>query len=104
MIDIFIILSPILARKRCRGFIPGLFILGSDDGDYNTFASSGFKKNAVFYILDRNTGKIIDKVENVAGDIRSTAVFHKEHLYFTTKGGELWKVRISDEGKVLDTH
>lgn len=77
--------------------------VGSDDGDYNTFASSGFKKNAVFYILDRNTGKIIDKVENVAGDIRSTAVFHKEHLYFTTKGGELWKVRISDEGKVLDT-
>ena len=70
--------------------------VGSDDGDYEGSYTDG----ACFYTLDPVTGKIIDKIGGIAGDIRTTTVYDNGYLYFGTKGGILYKVEVDADGKL----
>lgn len=67
---------------------------GSPEGDYTA--------NAVFYTLDPTTGQIIDRIDNIKGDIRTTVVYDNGHLYFSTKGGTLYKVDVDSEGNLTN--
>lgn len=65
---------------------------GTNEGDYTA--------NAVFYTLNPKTGKIIDRIDKIKGDIRTTVVFDNGHLYFSTKGGTLYKVDVDENGNL----
>ncbi len=72
--------------------------VGSDDGDYE----SSYTDGACFYTLDPSTGEIIDKIGGIAGDIRTTTVYDNGYLYFGTKGGVLYKVKVDANGHLSD--
>lgn len=77
-------------------------VFGSDDGQNNTFGESGaasYTMTSILYSCDRRTGEVVDKLENCKGDIRSTIVHHNGYLYFTSKGGVLYKVKLGADGK-----
>lgn len=65
---------------------------GTNEGDYTA--------NAVFYTLNPKTGKIINRIDKIKGDIRTTVVFDNGHLYFSTKGGTLYKVDVDENGNL----
>ncbi len=70
--------------------------IGSDDGAPEGENSA----NAVFYTLDPKTGKIIDKIEGIKGDIRTSTVYDNGYLYFSTKGGQLHKISVDNKGRL----
>ena len=67
---------------------------GTNEGDYTA--------NAVFYTLNPKTGEIIDRIAKIKGDIRTTVVFDNGHLYFSTKGGTLYKVDVDENGNLTN--
>ena len=72
--------------------------VGTDDG-----AGEGSEKgNAIFYTLDPKTGAVIDRIDGVKGDIRSTVVYHEGKLFFSTKGGQLHRVSVTETGKLSE--
>ena len=76
-------------------------IFGSDDGQYTLFAdagSSAYTDTAMLYAVNKKTGVLADKIEGCSGDIRSTVVYHNGFLYFTSKGGKLYKVKLKSDG------
>ena len=75
----------------------GFIVFGSDDG-----AAAGTDSTSVLYSLDKKTGKPIDKITDIAGDIRSSIVFKDGYLYFSTTSGRLYKVRIYASGIFYD--
>ena len=70
--------------------------VGSDDGT----REGDYTANGVFYTLNPTTGDIIDKISGIKGDIRTTTVYDNGHLYFSTKGGLLYKVDVDENGKL----
>lgn len=70
--------------------------VGSDDGT----AEGVYTPNAVFYTLDSKTGEIIDRIDQIKGDIRTTAVYDNGYLYFATKGGLMYKVSVDADGNL----
>lgn len=70
--------------------------VGSDDGT----KEGDYTANAVFYTLHPTTGEIIDRIDNIKGDIRTTAVYDNGYLYFSTKGGHLYKVSVDKDGNL----
>ena len=80
-------------------------VFGSDDGQNNTFGNAGdssYTETSILYCCDRLTGEIKDKLEGCKGDIRSTVVHHNGYIYFTSKGGVLYKVKLGSDGKFSD--
>lgn len=77
----------------CENFIA----IGSDDGanDYGEPAES-----ACFYTLGPESGEIIDKISGIEGDIRTTVVYDEGFLYFCTKGGQVYKVAVEENGEL----
>lgn len=73
--------------------------VGSDDGT----SEGDYTANAVFYTLDPETGTIIDRIGQIKGDIRSTAVYDNGYLYFNTKGGLLYRTAVDSTGQFSDT-
>lgn len=71
---------------------------GSDDG----FLEGTDKKTAGFYTVNPATGEIIDRLADLNGDVRTTAVYSGGYLYFATKGGSLYKVQVDENGKMGD--
>jgi hypothetical protein len=78
-------------------------LVGSDDG------SSGYQsETAVFYSLDPRTGDVIDAINGIKGDIRSTVAFVKNELndggtaFFSTKGGLFCTVKVDVNGKFIN--
>lgn len=78
-------------------------LVGSDDG------TSGYQsETAVFYSLNPRTGEIIDKINGVKGDIRSTVSFIKNEsdnggtAFFATKGGLFCTVKVEENGKFVN--
>ena len=69
--------------------------VGSDDGSYE----GDYEKGAAFYTLNPLTGIEIDSIHGIEGDIRTTTVFHDGYLYFSTKGGVLYKAKVTDDGR-----
>lgn len=80
-------------------------VFGSDDGQNNTFGASGdtsYTETSTVYCCDRMTGEIVDRIDGCKGDIRSTIVHKDGYLYFTSKGGVLYKVKLGSDGKFSD--
>ena len=63
---------------------------GTDEGDYTA--------NAILYSVKPETGEIIDKIEGIKGDIRSTVAYYEGACYAVTKGGLFLKAPISADG------
>lgn len=70
--------------------------VGSDDGT----AEGDPTANAVFYTLNPATGEIIDRIDGIKGDIRTSVVYDNGYLYFSTKGGQLHKVSVDETGRL----
>lgn len=72
--------------------------VGSDDGT----KEGDYTANAVFYTLNPKTGEIIDSIAGIKGDIRTTTVYDNGYLYFATKGGLLYKVKVDNNGNLSE--
>lgn len=68
---------------------------GSDDG-----ATEGKDARSAFYTVNPRSGEIIDKLDGLNGDVRTTAVYSGGYLYFATKGGSLYKVSVDRDGNL----
>lgn len=68
--------------------------VGSDDGT----REGDYSANAVFYTLNPKTGEVIDRIDGIKGDIRTTTVYDDGHLYFCTKGGIVCRVDVDSDG------
>ncbi|BBF41656.1 hypothetical protein lbkm_0336 [Lachnospiraceae bacterium KM106-2] len=72
-------------------------IVGTDDG------KSGYTSDtAKLYSIDKTTGNVIDVMDNFLGDIRSDVSYDEEtnRVYFTSKGGYLYSVKINEDGTI----
>lgn len=47
--------------------------------------------------MNTHTGLLLDKMTS-HGDIRSTIVYNNGYVYFTTKGGYLYRVQMNADG------
>jgi uncharacterized repeat protein (TIGR02543 family) len=71
-------------------------IVGSDDGnDEGTYVTT-----AVLYSVDPITGRVIDRITGIKGDIRSTVSYDAktDRVYFSTKGGWFYSVQVNEDG------
>lgn len=69
-------------------------VFGSDDG-----AKEGdYTNSAILYSVNTHTGLLLDKLTELNGDIRSTIVYNNGYVYFTTKGGYLYRVAMNADG------
>ena len=66
-------------------------VFGSDDGAGNAYTS-------ILYSVNTHTGQLIDKRTDLIGDIRSTITYNNGYVYFTTKGGYLYRVAMNADG------
>ena len=73
-------------------------VFGSDDGTSEGSSSTG----AVLYSVDPLTGRRISMLTGIVGDIRSTIAYDNGYVYFTTKGGYLYKAKVSANGELSD--
>ena len=71
---------------------------GSDDGAGEGFFDQAREGHAAFYTLDPVTGQIIDQINTICGDLRSTPVYYEENLYVTTKGGVIYQIPVDADG------
>ena len=70
----------------------GYVLIGTDDG--TNLCNS---KSSSMLLLDAKTGKLLDRKDNLNGDIRSTVVYDTvtDAYYFTSKGGTFYSFRVS---------
>lgn len=71
-------------------------IVGSDDGnDEGTYVTT-----AILYSVDPVTGRVIDRITGIKGDIRSTVSYDAktDRVYFSTKGGWFYSVQVNADG------
>lgn len=72
-------------------------LVGTDDGE------SGYvSETAKLLSLDPRTGMVIDSLDNIKADVRSTVCYDAEtgRYYFTTKGGYFYSVAVSSDGRI----
>ncbi|MBR3147121.1 MAG: PQQ-binding-like beta-propeller repeat protein [Eubacterium sp.] len=76
------------------------FVVGGDDGAGEDDQSPTGK----LYVVNKESGEIVDKYEQIKGDQRSSITFDEVtgKVFFTTKGGCLYSAKITDEGKISD--
>lgn len=74
-------------------------IFGSDDG-----LTEGESGTSVLYSVNPDSGDIIDTIDGLVGDIRSTVAYDSitDRIYFTTKGGTFCKVKVNCDGTFDD--
>ncbi len=73
--------------------------VGSDDGESDYGSQPG---DSSFYILNPKTGKIIDKISGIKGDIRTSVVCADGVLYFASREGAVYKVSVDEAGHIKD--
>ena len=69
-------------------------VFGSDDGS----GEKNYTSTAILYSVNTHTGLLLDKLTGLNGDIRSTVVYNNGYVYFTTKGGYLYRVAMNADG------
>ena len=73
-------------------------VFGSDDG-----TSEGQNaESAVLYSVNPLNGSVISKITGLKGDIRSSIAYADGFVYFTTKGGMLYQVKVDADGNLSD--
>jgi len=77
----------------------GYVLIGTDDGTNlcNSQTSS-------LLLLDAKTGRLLDRQDNLNGDIRSTIVYDAttDAYYFTSKGGSFYSVQVSGGSSIVN--
>ncbi|MBO5323994.1 MAG: PQQ-binding-like beta-propeller repeat protein [Oscillospiraceae bacterium] len=70
----------------------GYVLIGTDDGTNRCNSNT-----SSLLLLDAKTGKLLDRCDNLNGDIRSTIVYDSaaNAYYFTSKGGTFYCVQVS---------
>ena len=72
-------------------------VFGSDDG------TSGYNSpTATLYSVNPTTGKVIDTITGIIGDIRSTIAYADGYVFFTTKAGYLYRVSVDANGNLSE--
>ena len=69
-------------------------VFGSDDGENE----GDYANSAVLYSVSARTGDIIQKIDDIEGDIRTSIVYDDGYIYFATKGGMLYRIKMNDDG------
>lgn len=69
-------------------------VFGSDDGENE----GDYSNSAVLYSVSARTGDIIQEVDDIEGDIRTSIVYDDGYIYFATKGGVLYRIKMNDNG------
>lgn len=64
-------------------------IFGSDDG-------SEANGSSVLYSVDADTGEVVSQLTGFVGDIRSSIAYDGGKVYFTTKGGYLYRASLQN--------
>ena len=89
--------------NRPRGFYwSGAYVtdkylaIGTDDGT----SEGQYKEGSTLYTLNPKTGKVIDSVPNIKGDIRTSVSYDDGYLYYSTKGGHVHKTQVTEDGKL----
>ena len=89
--------------NRPRGFYwSGAYVtdkylaIGTDDGT----SEGQYKEGSTLYTLNPKTGKVIDSVPNIKGDIRTSVSYDEGYLYYSTKGGHVHKTQVTEDGKL----
>ncbi|MGM9567257.1 MAG: S-layer homology domain-containing protein [Clostridia bacterium] len=87
-------------------------LVGSDDGEGDASTGEGVARSSVFYSVrsgnhsDGGKAQVIDKIEGLNGDIRSTVAFVDEDgdgagtAYFASQGGSFYGVPVDAEGNL----
>lgn len=73
-------------------------VFGSDDGTQE----GNYTDNSILYSVSAKDGIIIDKIEGLRGDIRTSVVYDNGYVYVATKGGYLYRVKMNDDGSFGD--
>lgn len=76
-------------------------IVGSDDGT----PEGDYSANGILYSIEPKTGKVIDTIDGIQGDIRSSVSYDKntDALYCATKGGKFIKTKVDVNGNFIDS-
>lgn len=74
-------------------------IVGSDDGH----AEKDVSDTAVLYSFDPLTGEVIDKVEGLKGDIRTSTCYDNGWIYFGSRGEMFYGVKVNADGTFDDS-
>lgn len=69
-------------------------VFGSDDGS----AAYTYTDTAMLYSMHPTSGEVIATMGGIYGDIRSSILYDNGHIYFSTKGGHLYKVKMNGDG------
>ena len=74
-------------------------LVGTDDGENGYSSNTGR-----LLLLDSRTGELLDSLDDLTGDVRSSVVYDAETdaYYFTSKGGKFYSVRVSGDGTLTD--
>lgn len=75
----------------CDSFL----LIGTEDGK-----DGSSSKTSCLLSIDPLSGNVIDKIENLNGDIRSSVVYDDatDRYYFTSKGGSFYSVAVNGDG------
>lgn len=73
-------------------------VVGTDDG-----TSSSNSDTACLYVFQKTTGEVIDRMTGFVGDIRSDVSYDADtdRMYFTSKGGYLYSIKMGGDGSLL---
>ena len=69
-------------------------VFGSDDGSPEGSATD----TAALFSVKPTTGEEIDRIEGLLGDVRTSMVYDGGYVYFATKSGYLYRVKMNDDG------
>jgi len=73
----------------------GAIVVGSENGEEKESISTG-----VLYAFHPTSGKILDKITDIDGDIRSSIVLDKTTgtYYFVSRGGSFYSIKVNGDG------
>lgn len=69
-------------------------VFGSDDGS----AQGNYTNTSILYSVSSTSGKMLDKLNGLEGDIRTSVAYNNGYVYFATKGGYFYRVRMNEDG------
>ncbi|WP_373215754.1 cadherin-like beta sandwich domain-containing protein [Ruminococcus sp. 5_1_39BFAA] len=73
-------------------------VFGSDDGS----TEGEYTDSSIIYSVSARSGIMIDKITGLKGDIRTSVVYENGYIYFATKGGYLYRIRMGEDGSFQD--
>ena len=69
-------------------------VFGSDDGS----TEGNYTNTSILYSVSTSTGMMLDKLTGLKGDIRTSVSYNNGYVYFATKGGYLYRVKMNPDG------